>query len=93
MFSIFNSTVKIASKAANIYISAYLVHKEVVSLDTMGLLMWMIVNDVGELVLTWTKWGIGREQYLLIHLNSMERKNSTKDFPAFIENHKCEELN
>lgn len=53
----------------------------------------MILNDVGEVVLTWTKCGTGREQDLLIHLSSMEWKNSTRDFPAFIENRKCEELN
>lgn len=51
----------------------------------MGLLVWMILNDVRGVVLTWTKCRIGREQDFLIHLNSVEQKNSTKDFPVFIE--------
>lgn len=62
-----------------IYISTYLVHKEVLLLNKMELLMWIILNDVEEFVLTWTKCGIGRQQNLLIHLNSMEWKNRAKD--------------
>lgn len=63
------------------------------SLDTMRLLMWMVLNDVGEVVLTWRKRRIVREQDLLIHLKFMKQRNSTKDFPAFIENPENEELN
>lgn len=90
MFSIFNLAVKIAAKAANTSVLNWCTRKY--SSDTMELLMWMMLNDIGEVVLTWTKRGTGREQDLLIHPNSVERKNR-KDFPAFIENHKCEELN
>lgn len=60
---IFNWTLKIASKAANITELTKSMWKY--SLATMELLKWIIFNNVGEVVLTWLKWGFGRKQNLL----------------------------